>query len=727
MPQPGTPEPASGLSLPDVLHAIFKHKWKIVIAILVGLAGGAAFYLLSPPMYQSEAKLLVRYVAEKSEIDNVDKISPAVAARGSSPVMASELQLMTSFDLAVAVVDKLGLGRFKARNGEPLSRSAAIGAVRSGLEVSVMKGTNVVGILFKYHDPEMATVILNQFVVIYMEAHRKMHRSEGDYEFLRDQSARVRTKLMETEEELKKLKAEAGVISLDDSTAKLNTQLSTLESELRAARTQRAETEARVQALEGAYSGAEAPSAAAAPAAVGASEVQRYQQILAELARLRQAEFSLLAQYTPDSRPMRLHRQQLADAEAQQRAMEERFPALVALAPASSDSASRSMDLPGEKVRLIAVDARIKDLEAQLQELQASARKLAEVGPRISELEIRRKQEQESYAHSQSKLERAQIDEAGDPAKMPNINYVQAPAPAGRAADLTQKIALGIAGGTSALGIGYALLAGLLLDRTVKRSGQLENLLRLPVLLSIPYEKQAKKRLPAAQAAKALAASGAEHGNGEAAPWSPSHFVRPFAEEVRDRLSVFFDLYNITHKPKLVAVTGTMEGAGASTVAAGLAASLSETGGGKVLLVDMNANSAVVHPYFQGHPQVALTSALKPDETEMAPASENLYLASASPAVEEIEQLGPRRFNELVPRLRASDYDYIVFDMPALDQTSATLAMARHMDLVLLLVEAERCTADQIRRTWNDLAGAKANVSVIFNKARNYAPAWLQG
>src|SRR5690606_25433444 len=94
---------------------------------------------------------------------------------------------------------------------------------------------------------------------------------------------------------------------------------------------------------------------------------------------------------------------------------------------------------------------------------------------------------------------------------------------------------------------------------------------------------------------------------------------------------------------------------------------------------------------------------------------------------EQIEQLGARRFNELVPRLLATDYDYIVFDMPDLARTSATLAMARHMDLVLLLVEAERTTADSIRRTWNDLAGAKANVSVIFNKARNYAPAWLQG
>jgi Flp pilus assembly CpaE family ATPase len=44
----------------------------------------------------------------------------------------------------------------------------------------------------------------------------------------------------------------------------------------------------------------------------------------------------------------------------------------------------------------------------------------------------------------------------------------------------------------------------------------------------------------------------------------------------------------LTHKPKLVGVTGMSEEGGTSTLAAGLAASLSETNDGKVLLVDVN-------------------------------------------------------------------------------------------------------------------------------------------
>src|SRR5207249_7960773 len=71
-------------------------------------------------------------------------------------------------------------------------------------------------------------------------------------------------------------------------------------------------------------------------------------------------------------------------------------------------------------------------------------------------------------------------------------------------------------------------------------------------------------------------------------PASHSSALRPFYETLRDRLISFFELKNLTHKPKLVAMTSCGEGAGVTTTAAGLAACLSETGDGNVLLVDMN-------------------------------------------------------------------------------------------------------------------------------------------
>ncbi len=79
--------------------------------------------------------------------------------------------------------------------------------------------------------------------------------------------------------------------------------------------------------------------------------------------------------------------------------------------------------------------------------------------------------------------------------------------------------------------------------------------------------------------------------------------LRPFCEAIRDRLGLFFELNNMSHKPKLVAVTGLAKNAGASTLAAGLASTLSEGADGRVLLVDKPVSSEEILQHaggFQG-------------------------------------------------------------------------------------------------------------------------------
>ena len=88
-------------------------------------------------------------------------------------------------------------------------------------------------------------------------------------------------------------------------------------------------------------------------------------------------------------------------------------------------------------------------------------------------------------------------------------------------------------------------------------------------------------------------------------------------------------------------------------------------------------------------------------------------------------QIIPKRFYDLVPHLKASDFDYIIFDMPPLSQTSITLSIAGLMDKVLVVVEGEKSNRDFLKRTYAELIACRATVSVIFNKARSYTPGWL--
>ena len=80
-----------------------------------------------------------------------------------------------------------------------------------------------------------------------------------------------------------------------------------------------------------------------------------------------------------------------------------------------------------------------------------------------------------------------------------------------------------------------------------------------------------------------------------------------------------------------------------------------------------------------------------------------------------------------MPHLKASDFDYIIFDMPPLGQTSVTLPMARFMDKVLVVAEAEATDRDFVKRAYTELLSCRADVSVILNKVRSYGPKRLAG
>jgi Mrp family chromosome partitioning ATPase len=234
---------------------------------------------------------------------------------------------------------------------------------------------------------------------------------------------------------------------------------------------------------------------------------------------------------------------------------------------------------------------------------------------------------------------------------------------------------MGLAGGGLALGIAISLLIELVMDRTVKRPFELEKRLRIPLLISIPYLGPGIQRLRLHDAGHDSETT-SEQGASELAGMENGNALRPFCEAIRDRLGVFFAANNMTHKPKLVAVASLAKNAGASTLAAGLTNALSETTDGKVLLVD------------------------KP--------------------------VAPKKFYNLLGDFKRSDMDYVVFDMPSLGNTSATLPLAGFMDMVLLVVEAEKSNADAVKRAYAQLA-ARTKVSVVFNKSRSYGPKWLDG
>jgi uncharacterized protein involved in exopolysaccharide biosynthesis/Mrp family chromosome partitioning ATPase len=738
------PEPPhhSSLSRNDVLSALFKHKKKIALCAALGFLASAAVYLFYPPVYESQAKLLVRYVLERSGVDPIDGTRGSVSfGQGSENVLGSEVEILTSWDLAVQAAEGIGPKRlFPNSSGTP-SKEAAAYTITSGLEVTIHKGSNIIFVSYKNHDPQLATVVLNELVSRYFTKHLEVHRSIDAFDFVTQQTDQVRARLTQTEDALKSLKAKVGIFSpLAESITILNSQATRTEDQFHAAESELAEQQAKVLQFGGTvFQGASPnPAASASPGAKGAKSdkagsatpevpsevVQQYQVLVSRLPQLRQAKLDLLSKYTPQNQLVRANQAEIDDINKQRRDLERKFPDLPSKAGPIGSANSEASDLATETARLAGIVAKKENLAAGLHDIQERIKSLSQIAPQISDLERQRELEETNYKYFQGTLEKARIDEALDPSKIPNISAVQRPSPPIKVTKDRDKLALGLAGGGLALGLVLALLNELVLNRSVKRPTDLEKAVGISPLLSIPYAKNGRGHTEPSKDGKlsVMVPKGAKRTN--LAPWDAGHFIRSYCEAIRDRIGLYFELNQLTHKPKLVGVTGVSEAAGTSTLAAGLAAALSETGDGKVLLVDMNLGPEHVHPFFRGKPAYSLKTALQPAGA-LTSATGNLYLATVAPPNAGPAQLGLKKFFDLMPNLKASEFDYIIFDMPPLSETSPTIGMAPFMDKMLLIVEAEKNTREAVKRGYSALVAGRDNVSVVLNKGRSYVPKWL--
>src|ERR1700741_399238 len=103
------PAQRSSLNFDDILFILFRHKWKIFLCTTAGVVAAAAVYLPSHA-YESQAKLLVRYVVERTGIDKLD--SPIETPNSQNEnLLNSEVEILTSWDLAIQVAQAIGVER----------------------------------------------------------------------------------------------------------------------------------------------------------------------------------------------------------------------------------------------------------------------------------------------------------------------------------------------------------------------------------------------------------------------------------------------------------------------------------------------------------------------------------------------------------------------------------------------------------------------------------------
>ena len=727
-------ETPAGIKPGDIYFVVFRHKWKIVVLTVLGLMEAGVYYFTRQPLYQSDAELFIRYVSDNRAVnpsDNNSRVTSMIDV--GQNVMTSEMEILTSFDTAAEVATNVGPDKILAKLGGGSDATTAAVVIKRNLKVDSAPNSSVIHVTFHHPDPDMVRPVLSELISDYQDKHAQVHAAIGmSNDALSDETSKLRLEIAQTEEQLMIAKTNAGIISIEEAERSYSEESSRIRRELMQARANLAEHQTSLSELVSAAN-ANAKTGLTNPAAnVPTDALARYKSVCQQLNYLERRESDYIQQgYTEENKLVKEARQQSVAAAKSKIELEKQYPSLMDVDTTAEPGSVTMPTAASESVQVAALPLRIKELQAQYNEIQSEAAKLNEAEAKISDLERKKQIQEQNYKYFVSMLEQARIDEALGPGRVSNIQVIQVPSPPYKDYGKFYKAMASMSLGGLLAGLIWAFLIEFYLDRSVKRPVDLQTKLRIPFFLSIPdlNHNRPKNQLRFGEH-KQLGFNGdgatATTNALEIASPTVNHALHSHYDALRDRLVNYFESINLTRKPKLVAVTSAAKGAGVSTISAGLAASLSETGDGRVLLVDMNLENGAAQQFVRGKPGCQLDDALLSEKRDSALVQENLYVVSEGSNADKLPRILPKRFASLVPKLKASDYDYIIFDMPPVTQTSVTTRLAGFMDTVMLVVESEKTDRDVVQQANQLLLQSKANVTAVLNKTRKYIPARLQ-
>lgn len=186
----------------------------VVALILLGPVAALVVYFGSGPLYESRAKLLVKYVFAVSPAAEDEELNPPSSDRSHKTIVGAEIEILTSLDLANQVVEEMGVERLapNGASGEE-SRADAVEVIMSGLEVEAAPESSLITLRFRHSDPELVVTILETMVEQYFVKHLEIHRGYGDADAkareIKREMEEKRTEWKGLEEQLRELTQDA--------------------------------------------------------------------------------------------------------------------------------------------------------------------------------------------------------------------------------------------------------------------------------------------------------------------------------------------------------------------------------------------------------------------------------------------------------------------------------------------------------------------------------------
>ncbi|MCO5050847.1 MAG: Wzz/FepE/Etk N-terminal domain-containing protein [Verrucomicrobiae bacterium] len=724
--------PKGSIGLSDILYTLFRYKFVVLASVLMGLVVAVAIWIVRPPNYESTANIYIPYVVSLTPVNPKDRetdVTPTIF--GADTVINTEIEMLKSFDTAITVAKRFTPEKVLARYGGGTNLLEAAGVIAGGLTVAPPRAMYM-SVTLSHRDPDLVQPLLQGVVDAYMRLHHNLRI--GDTSNYVEQVELAAKKISEIDKQLKELRTQAGVPDLRERQAAISREYTELQSQLSHAQIELA----RLQA--GRDTAKETPGPAVVEAELTQDTVDSYSELLAQIQGVKQArQRAIVVDDLTTNHPSVLKLDiKIQELLRQKLSLETQHAALtnyVADRPRVTDGTSSNAPVITVEMERQAIERLARTVQADelmLTNLKQEAFRLMELEPKVSELERMRKAAEEDYEFYRATLEKANKEESGQ-GGMANMQKMQSPTPPKlNEKKLFKLVGAGFAGCVG-MGFGISFLLGLVLDRAVRRPSQIVRQLRIPLLLTIPDIRRASGllRWSSHKKLKVMKPQPEEAQSGSAlAGWTPDQKMQTHIEGLRERVITHFEARKFETYPKLVGVTACTNGAGVSTLASGLAASLSRTGSGTALLVDWTSAAGTTYSFYKGKAGYGPSQSfeVETDANEGANNPPSLSMTKHRGNQRTSDRLAdmlPPDFDDYVPKLKAEAYEYIVFDMACVAPASISARMAGRMDLVLFVLEAGKTKDYAARYACGLMRESRANVTAVLNKFHNPVPEWL--
>ncbi|MBD2603160.1 polysaccharide biosynthesis tyrosine autokinase [Scytonema hofmannii FACHB-248] len=649
---------------------VLQRRWLPVIGIFgISVSLGSLYAFSLKPSYKAEGSLMIKTNRTSSLTGLTQDIGRLEALNQNENPLETQVKIVTSNPVLQETIRLLNL---KNAKGNPLP----IRDFAAKLKVEGIKGSDVVQITYGDNNPELASKAVNTVINTYIKQNVQANQDEAltAKKFIEMQLPKAEGTVRRAESELREFKEKNKVIVLDqeanaavDTISKLNSQVSQAQAQLDDVngRLEQLRKQAQVDSQQG----------------VIASELSQAPGVQKVLAQLQEAESQLTLERTRFQAGHPTVTNLEEKVAALRSLLQERTGQVAGEAQVTQGSLQIGQLRQGLIADITRAEAQRVGLERQIVTLSQQVntyRQRASYLPRLEqfqrELERKLKAAQTTYEILLTKLQEISVAENQ---KIPNarvISYALIPdKPEG-----PRKLLFIVGGGAAGLFLGIITAFSLdLMDRSVKTVKEAKEVMRYTLLGIIP----------------GLSINGKNHysatGLNKSLPRIIGRDIPHFP---------FGDAYQIlqanlkflcSDKPlKSIVVSSSVAKEGKSEVAANLAVAMAQLGR-RVLLVDADMRHPIQHHIWELTNAVGLSNIIVDQVSLNAAVQEvlpNLYVLSSGVLPPNPMALLDSQRMAILLNSFARDYDFVIFDTPALSGTADAAVLSNLTDGILLVV-----------------------------------------